>query len=131
MFNQLQVGRDHFWQAARLGQYHHPKGTHYGGDSIQEETKVIMGLYREAFQMCNHIIHLDMHTGWGPRYQMSLINSSLDPRSSAECVQEYHYPRIAAATADEFYALQGDMIDYVYTLRNIEFPDAASLLNLF
>jgi hypothetical protein len=118
----LRIGHKLLWQAARLGQYSHPQGLHFGGDSIQEETAVMMGLYREAFQVCDHIVHLDMHTGWGPRYQMTLINSALDPRSSAECVQAYNYPQVAAATADEFYALQGDMIDYVYTLRDIEYP---------
>jgi hypothetical protein len=122
-YHRTRIGHKLLWQAARLGQYSHSKGLHFGGDAIQEETRLMMGLYREAFQVCDHIVHLDMHTGWGPRYQMSLINSALDSRSSAECVRAYNYPQVAAATADEFYALQGDMIDYVYTLRDLEFPD--------
>jgi hypothetical protein len=121
-YHQLKIGKDLFLQASLLGQYSHPKGIHYGGESIQEETRVMMGLYREAFQDCSQIVHLDMHTGWGPRYQMSLVNSGLDPRSSAECVETYNYPKITAATAEEFYALRGDMIDYVYSLRDQEFP---------
>jgi hypothetical protein len=63
-----------------------------------------------------------MHTGWGPRYQMTLVDSVYETRSSAELEETFQYPAVAAANPDEFYALQGDMIDYVYTLRDKEFP---------
>lgn len=108
--------------AALLGQYHHQQGIHYGGDKFQEETRVLISLYRQAFQSADQLLHLDMHTGWGPRYQMSLINSYLEQQSSAELRQRFDYPQIVAATGDEFYAMRGDMIDYVYLLRKKEFP---------
>jgi predicted deacylase len=105
-----------------IGQYRYPKGLHYGGNSIQEETRLIMDLYRNIFQKFDHIIHLDMHTGYGPRYQMSLVNSAFESRSSKDLSKAFSYPLVVAATADEFYAIQGDMIDYVYTLMKKEFP---------
>lgn len=118
-----QTGAKTLHTAALLGQYHHPEGIHYGGDSIQEETQVIVSLYRQAFQSADQILHLDMHTGWGPRYQMTLINSYLEPRSSSELCQIYNYPQIAAATGDDFYTMRGDMIDFVYMLRQNEYPE--------
>ena len=129
----LQYALDFFKQSRRsdlknlrtvglLGQYNHQQGIHYGGDCIQEETQVVMTLFRMAFEDANQLVHLDMHTGWGPRYQMSLVNSYLEQRSSAELRQRYDYAQIVAATGDEFYTMRGDMIDYIYTLRNKEYP---------
>lgn len=105
-----------------LGQYCQPKGIHYGSDKLEEETGVLMDLYRETFQAYDQILHLDMHTGYGPRYQMSLVDSLYEPRSSAELAARYCYPLVVAANPNEFYAIHGDMIDYVYTLRDKEFP---------
>ncbi len=81
-----------------------------------------MDLYRQALQAYDQILHLDMHTGYGPRYQMSLVNSVLETTTSQEFVQKFDYPLVVAANREEFYAIRGDMIDYVYALRNGEFP---------
>ena len=106
-----------------LGHYHQPKGIHYGGDQIQEETRVMMDLYRQVFQQSDQILHLDMHTGWGPRDQMSLVNSYLEKRGSKELTEYFSYPQIVATIPGEFYSMRGDMIDYVYTLREKKFPN--------
>jgi hypothetical protein len=117
-----QLGRETLYEVAQLGQYSHIRGIHYGGDRIQEETQVLLGLYRYAFEQADHILHLDMHTGWGPRYQMSLVNSYLESRTSAQLCQLFQYPQIVATIPEEFYVMRGDMIDYIYTLRKEEFP---------
>jgi Protein of unknown function (DUF2817) len=118
----IRVGKDEFWTGKILGQYAYPKGIHYGGTEIQEEVRVLKGLYRRAFEASGEILHLDMHTGYGPRDQMTIVNSPLEPRSSTEFIQELDYPLVAAMTADEFYEVRGDMVDFVYTLRDREFP---------
>lgn len=118
----LRFGQSKLKRTTLLGQYRYPKGIFYGGEYIQEETQVLMKLYRLAFQRYDSVIHLDMHTGYGPRYQMSLVNSALDGRSSAELAKLFAYSLVVAATDEEFYAIRGDMIDFIYTLRNQEFP---------
>ena len=106
-----------------LGQYHDPRGIYFGGSQLQEETQVVMKLFRRQFQSFRQILHLDIHTGYGPRYQMSLVNSSIEPRESAWLANEFHYPSVMKANGEEFYEIQGDMIDYVYNLIYDEFPD--------
>jgi hypothetical protein len=106
-----------------LGQYAFPRGIHYGGTDRPEETGVLMDLYRQCFESYAQVVHLDMHTGWGPRYQMSVVASNLELRSSADMNRQYGYPQVVKANTDEFYPLRGDMIDYVYTLWREEFPD--------
>ena len=119
----LQMGWPAFKSAYLLGQYRHSNGLFYGGEGYQEETKVLIDLYRQAFSANEQILHLDMHTGYGPRYQMSIVNSVHEKRSSQEFVEKFKYPLVVAANPEEFYAIQGDMIDYVYELWQHEFSE--------
>ena len=121
-WNIARMGMKNFRDALLLGQYRDPKGLYYGGTERPEETGLIMDLYRQALGNYKQYLQLDMHTGYGPRYQMSLVNSALDKGSSDYFVERFDYPLVVAATADEFYALRGDMIDYIYALQQNEFP---------
>ena len=119
----LQMSWPAFKSALLLGQYRHANGLFYGGEGYQEETKVLIDLYRGAFSAYDQILHLDMHTGYGPRFQMSMVNSVHEKRSSQEFVERFNYPLVVAANPQEFYAIQGDMIDYVYEMWQHEFPE--------
>jgi len=119
----LGMGWPAFKSAFLLGQYRYSEGLFYGGEGYQEETKVLIDLYRQTFNIYNQILHLDMHTGYGPRYQMSIVNSVHEKRSSQEFVEKFDYPLVVAANPQEFYAIQGDMIDYVYEMWGREFPE--------
>ena len=122
-WNVARMGMKNFRYALLLGQYRDPKGLYYGGTERPEETQTLMDLYKQMMSSYEQILHLDMHTGYGPRYQMSLVNSALDTGTSEYFVKRFNYPLVVATTANEFYAIRGDMIDYVYALRQNEFPD--------
>jgi len=117
------MGMKNFRYALLLGQYRDPKGLYYGGTKRPEETQTLMDLYKQMMGSYEQILHLDMHTGYGPRYQMSLVNSAYDKGSSDYFVKRFNYPLVVAATADEFYAIRGDMVDYEYLLWKNEFPE--------
>ena len=112
-----------FKETLLLGQYRESKGLFYGGEGYQEETRILIDLYRQAFSLYDQILHLDMHTGYGPRYQMSLVNSVLETITSQDFEQKFEYPLVVAANPEEFYAIKGDMIDYVYSMQQHEFPE--------
>lgn len=116
------MGMRNFRDALLLGQYRDPQGLYYGGKELPEETLTTMELYKTALIDYAQVLQLDMHTGYGPRYQMSLVNSALDRNSSDYFVKRFDYPLVVAATADEFYAIRGDMIDYIYALQQRDFP---------
>ena len=122
MWQLARLGQDGFRSATLLGQYRYPQGLYYGGSGYQEEARTLIELYRQTFSAYDQILHLDMHTGYGPRYQMSLVNSALETGSSQEFVEKFDYPLVVAANPEEFYAIQGDMIDFVYALWQHEFP---------
>jgi predicted deacylase len=118
----VKIGTGRIQAAFTLGQYRFPRGVYYGGEVLQPETQFMIDLYREQWRGCQQVIHLDVHTGYGPRDQMSLVNSPLEPRSSEELVRAFDYPLIVKALPGEFYAMRGDMIDFVYRLQQAEFP---------
>jgi len=118
----LQNGMRNFRDALLLGQYRNPQGLYYGGKEMPEEARTLMDLYQMALRDYDQVLHLDMHTGYGPRYQMSLVNSALDKGTSEYFEKRFNYPLVVAATADEFYAIRGDMIDYIYGLQQRDYP---------
>jgi len=111
-------------EAALMGQYGIPQGIYFGGQEVQRETRMMMELYRSAFAGYSQVVHLDMHTGYGPRFQMTLVNSPHEKMNAAETTAKYGIPLVAAANPDEFYTMQGDMIDWEYQLVRKEFPGA-------
>lgn len=117
------TGQEKVKAATLLGQHRHPKGIYYGGSQTEEETHVLMELYRYALNGYTNILQVDMHTGYGPRYQMTVLLSSLDSTPSHQAAAQFNYPLVQKVDADEFYAVSGDMIDCLYHLRNAEFPD--------
>ena len=120
-----------FHKASLAGQYRYPQGMYFGGTGYQDETQTLTQLYRQAFSAFSQILHLDMHTGYGPRYQMSLVNSALETGTSQEFVGKFDYPVVVAANPDEFYMILGDMVDYVYALWQHEFPQKRMFATAF
>jgi predicted deacylase len=105
------------------GQYRHPRGLYFGGQTLPEETQVMMDLFRWAFEQFGQILHLDMHTGYGPRGQLTLVHSTREPRSGTELRAAFGYEHIAATNPEEFYPINGDMGDWLYRLAAAEFKD--------
>jgi len=118
----LSTGQATVSKAALLGQHHTPAGFFYGGTKYEEGTQVLIDLYRQALQKYQAVIQTDIHTGYGPRYQMSVIIPPLDPITSAQARQKYNYPLVQKIDAQEFYAISGDMGEYIYRLRDAQFP---------
>jgi hypothetical protein len=119
----ISPGQEKIKAATLVGQYRFDQGVYYGGNQLQEETQVLMSLYRQALERYDNIIQVDMHTGYGPRFQMTVLISPIDPTSSAEATAKFGYPLMQKINADEFYKINGDMNDYFYILRDTEFPD--------
>src|SRR4030067_923001 len=63
-------------RATLLGQYSHPRGVYFGGNERQQETKHLAKVSEKALMRSTRVVALDMHSGYGPRYQMTLVASS-------------------------------------------------------
>ena len=118
-------------QALLAGQYEEPHGLYYGGTGWQPETLVLRGIYDACFRTSPHLVHVDLHTGYGPRNLMSVVNSALDPSPSAVWKERIGYPNVVASTSEEFYHIDGDMIDFMYRAREASFPSTALYATCF
>jgi hypothetical protein len=119
----VRLGVASFREAALVGQYRFPRAIHYGGDRLQEETQTFCGLLDGQLSLYSRILHLDVHTGYGPRLGMLVVTSAHESRSSGELARAFGYPSVVKATASEFYRIQGDMIDFAYALAHERHPN--------
>lgn len=104
------------------GQYRHPRGVQFGGQQTEQSASVIRRLFEQALSEYDQVIHLDMHTGYGPRYQMSFVNSQREQASAEELKRRFNYPLIVSANPSEFYTVTGDITEYFYQLHDEKYP---------
>jgi hypothetical protein len=121
----LQVGTSRLREATLMGQYDFPQGIYFTGQAHQEETRLLMGLYQNAFKGYQRIVHIDLHSGYGPRDQMTVVTSPLERLNSEEIQKKYRLGRVAGANPDEFYSMHGDMNDWEYKLVQMTYPGAS------
>ncbi|MGB8214721.1 MAG: M14 family metallopeptidase [Anaerolineales bacterium] len=120
--NLARYGMGRLREATLRGQFSHPEGIYFGGQSPQEETRLMMDLYEQAISAYGRMLTIDLHTGYGPLNQMILVASAQEKMTSTEMVAKFGIPNVAAANPEEFYSIQGDMIEYLYTLMKEKFP---------
>ena len=119
----LTAGTDSISNAALFGQSYSSNGIFYSGKQPEEETLVLMDLCHTALEKYRTVIHLDLHSGYGPRHPMNLSLSQYDPLSSSEISVKFNYPLALKVAPGEFYAMFGDITAYYYEIRNKEFTD--------
>lgn len=122
-YKMLPMGVKNFKEVMLMGQYHHPKGIYYGGKGPEASTQIMINLFKELAASCQRLLTIDMHSGYGPRYQMTVVNSINEPRDSLTLQKAFSYPLVAKTNPLEFYAMQGDMVDFFYELVSKEFQE--------
>lgn len=118
----VEYGFDRIKGATLLGQYEFPRGLYFGGQSLQEEADVLIELMQTQLSRYPRTLHLDIHSGYGPRGRATLVISPEDERPSSQLQQRYNYPLVSKTDPQEFYAIQGDMIDYFTRRAAEDFP---------
>ncbi|WP_404450433.1 M14 family metallopeptidase [Sutcliffiella horikoshii] len=106
-------------KALLSGQYTQPTGVYYGGQEDEPSTKFIKGLFKDILltEYAN-ILHVDLHTGYGPRYQMSIFSSGKETMSQEEAQKTFEYPLVFTPDSEEFYVTNGDVPEYFAMLKD-------------
>ena len=105
--------------ALLTGQYEYPEGVYYGGNGDEASTAYLKNVFAECLDsQYENIVHVDIHSGYGPRYNMVIFNSVQDTTSEADSKAELGYDYIIAQDSEEFYITYGDTTDYFYRLAN-------------
>ncbi|MEW5784780.1 MAG: M14 family metallopeptidase [Bacillota bacterium] len=119
----LGPGASRLKRAFTLGQYRYPAGLYYGGSGYEAAARMMIEQFDEVLRRYQRLLLLDMHTGYGPHDTMTVVNSFLEKRSSAEMRAAFDYPAVAKTNPDEFYEIRGDMVDFLYTYAQNRYPD--------
>ena len=111
------TGADTISDALLTGQYEYPEGVYYGGNGDEISTAYLKGVFAECLNGAyENIVHIDIHSGYGPRYNMVIFNSVQDPTTEAEAKAAFGYDYIIATDSEDFYETFGDTTDYFYRL---------------
>ncbi|MCD7035183.1 M14 family metallopeptidase [Metabacillus sp. GX 13764] len=106
------------------GQYTNPKGVYYGGNGDEPSTVIMKQLFEKVLKgPYQDIIHIDLHTGYGPRYQMSIFSSVSETMKEAEAKKAFRYPLVFTPDSKEFYVTNGDMTEYFYKRKTAIAPE--------
>lgn len=125
----LPKGAPHIREAALMGQYRVEAGIYFGGSAPQEETLRMKELFRSAVSGYAQVLALDIHTGYGPRWQVTLVNPPSAKETASETAARFQVPRVAGTNPEEFYTIHGDMTDFVQSL--IESENVPSYVGAF
>ena len=112
-------GADTVSDALLGGQYEYPQGVYYGGNGDEASTVYL----KEVFANCldgsyENLVHIDIHSGYGPRYNMVIFNSVYETMNEAQSREAFGYDYVIAYDSESFYATTGDTTDYFYRLAD-------------
>ena len=111
------TGADTISDALLGGQYRYPEGVYYGGAGDEASTVYL----KEVFSRCldsdyDNLVHIDVHSGYGPRYNMVIFNSVYETMNEAETIAAFGYDNVISYDSEAFYVTTGDTTDFFYRL---------------
>ena len=125
-------GADTISDALLTGQYGYPEGVYYGGDGDESSTVYLKDVFARCLESrYENIVHIDIHSGYGPRYNMVIFNSVFETMTEAESVAAFGYGNVIAHDSESFYATTGDTTDFFYRLAQQKGTDTALFSTCF
>ena len=117
--NVVSEGANTISDALLGGQYEYPQGVYFGGLGDQESTTYLKGVFEKTLQGAyENIVHIDVHSGYGPRYNMVIFNSVYETMNEAETKALFGYDNVISYDSESFYATTGDTTDFYYRLKD-------------
>ena len=118
------TGADVISDALLTGQYESPQGVYYGGTGDEASTAYLKGVFNDCLDgEYENIVHIDIHSGYGPRYNMVIFNSVYETMTEAETKKAFGYDYVISHDSESFYATTGDTTDYFYRLAESKNTD--------
>ncbi len=118
------TGADVISDALLTGQYESPQGVYYGGTGDEASTTYLKGVFNDCLDgEYENIVHIDIHSGYGPRYNMVIFNSVYETMTEAETQKAFGYDYVISHDSESFYATTGDTTDYFYRLAESKNTD--------
>ena len=110
-------GADTISDALLTGQYQSPQGVYYGGNGDEASTVYLKDIFEKALSSAyENVVHIDIHSGYGPRYHMVIFNSVYETMTEAQTKEAFGYDYVISHDSEDFYATTGDTTDFFYRL---------------
>lgn len=114
----IEDGADTISNALLGGQYEYAEGVYYGGNGDEASTTYLKDVFKQTLESeYENIVHIDVHSGYGPRYNMVIFNSVFETMNEAESVALFGYNNVIAHDSEAFYPTTGDTTDFYYRLK--------------
>ena len=114
----IEDGADTISNALLGGQYEAPEGVYYGGNGDEASTTYLKDVFEQTLESeYENIVHIDVHSGYGPRYNMVIFNSVFETMNEADSVTLFGYDNVIAHDSEAFYPTTGDTTDFYYRLK--------------
>lgn len=112
-------GADSISNALLEGQYEYPQGVYYGGAGDEQSTTYVKDVFEWTLgdSQYKNVVHIDVHSGYGPRYNMVIFNSEYETMNEAETKALFGYDNVISYDSESFYATTGDTTDFYYRLK--------------
>lgn len=112
-------GADSISNALLGGQYEYPEGVYYGGAGDEKSTSYVKDVFEWTLDAGDYenVVHIDVHSGYGPRYNMVIFNSVYETMNEAETKALFGYDNVISHDSESFYPTTGDTTDFYYRLK--------------
>ena len=128
----IEDGADVISNALLGGQYEAPEGVYYGGNGDEASTTYLKDVFQQTLESeYKNVVHIDVHSGYGPRYSMVIFNSVFETMNEAESVALFGYDNVIAHDSEAFYPTTGDTTDFYYRLHEKLGVDTALFSTFF
>ncbi len=104
-------------ESSMLGQSYSPDGICYTGKEFQSSTKFMLKEIPKVMYDIKKVVWIDLHTGYGSRYQMSVINSKHELENTKLFSENIKYPLVLGLNTEDFYDVEGDMLESIYNIK--------------
>ena len=95
--------------ASLQGQSTYPRGIFFAGREAQPETRALQAWWDARLRTYARVLHLDVHTGYGPAGVLSLLFPASEPRDEAEWEALLGYRPVTRVASAAAYRIQGDL----------------------
>lgn len=90
---------------------------YYSGIDYERSTLYILSELPKLYSYVDEVVWLDIHSGYGKKYQMSMINSRFEKELTKELKETLQYKDIIGYENDPMYDTDGDITEKLYDIH--------------
>lgn len=91
---------------------------YYSGNKYEESTTYILSELDKLYSYVENVVWIDIHSGYGKKYQLSVINSRFETAITKKLKDSLTYRDIMGYESDTLYDTAGDITEKLYEIHH-------------